>query len=202
MQRNKFLPFVLCAVFIVCSGAASMAEVVITEEFNVDPGWEAGGYWEFTVQNLSGADVYMVAVGNTGADLIVVRYPDLVGVWSPVRTSTGEWDAGEIIFHGAEWDAPDTTTLPSATYFPGADQALVYYLTGPNSPLANGATMTGFYFNYPISESAAARSASSLGGSPFVAFGGDGGIVAQGETVSPPVPTSQSTWGRVKALYR
>lgn len=201
MRSLDAMLFAICAIATAFTAAPAMADVTVTETFHVDAGWEAGGYWELAVHNTSGADVYMVTVGNNGADLIVVRSPDLVGVWAPVRISTGEWDAGDINFHGAEWEAPDPTTLPSATYFPGSSQILVYYLTGPNPPLANGATLTGLYFNYPIS-AAATSTSSLLAGSPFVVFGADGGVVAQGETVSPPVATEQTTWGKVKALYR
>jgi hypothetical protein len=180
--------------------SVSQADLVVTELWNVDSGWEAGGYWELTVTNLTGADVYMIAVGNTGADLIVVRYPDLVGVWNPERVSASEWDSNEWPRRPTDWTTPDTSLYPSAVEFPGHTQVLVYYVLGAFPPLGIGATMSGLYFNYPIEIAAASRSVS--GGSPFIAFNGAGEVVARGETVGSTVPAAATTWGAIKALYR
>ena len=179
---------------------ASRADVVVTELFHVDPSWEAGGYWELTVNNLTGEGLYMVAVGNTGADLVVVRYPDLVGVWAPTRIAPDEWGANDWGGFPTDWTKPDTSLLPFATEFPGSAQALVYYVLGSNPPLANGAVQTGLYFNYPIE--AFARMGTSSAGSPFLVFGGTGEVVARGNTAGTPLPVRTGTWGSVKALYR
>jgi hypothetical protein len=181
---------------------AAQAELVVTELFNVDPGWEAGGYWELTVTNSTLGDVYMIAVGNTGADLIVVRYPDLVGVWNPERVSIDEWDTNEWPRRPTDWPTPDTSLYPSAVEFPGHTQVLVYYVLGSFPPLGVGATMSGLYFNYPIESAASARTAPASGGSPFLAFNGAGEVVARGVTVGDVLPVQDTTWGAIKALYR
>jgi len=72
---------------------------------------------------------------------------------------------------------------------------------GSNPPLGLGATMSGLYFNYPI-EAAQGRAVSASGGSPFIAFNGAGEVVARGQTIGDAVPTAESTWGAIKALYR
>jgi hypothetical protein len=193
---------VLCLFLAAVVPASSLADVVVTEMFHVDPGWEAGGYWELTVSNLTGSGLYMIAVGNTGADLTVVRYPDLVGVWQPMRVSQDEWDTNDWPRQLAEFTTPDTSLLPFATEFPGHTQALVYYVIGANPPLADGAVLTGLYFNYPIERALAPRAGASSAGSPFLVFGGSGEVVARGQTVGAPLPARTSTWGGVKALYR
>lgn len=194
---------ILCACLSASLPASSLADVVVTEMFHVDPGWEAGGYWELTVTNLSGAGLYMVAVGNTDADLVVVRFPDLVGVWNPDRISQDEWDANDWPKRPTDYPLPNTSLYPFATEFPEDTQALIYYALGSNPPIADGAVQTGFYFNYPIeSWSFAGRAASSSAGSPFIVFGGSGEVVARGSTVGTPLPARDSTWGGIKALYR
>lgn len=193
---------VLCAVLAVALPISSLADVVVTEIFHVDPGWEAGGYWEFTVSNLTGAGLYMVAVGNTGADLIVVRYPDLIGVWEPTRVSADEWDTNEWGRRPTDWTTPDTSLLPFATEFPGHSQALVYYVLGSNPPLADGGVLTGLYFNYPIESVTAGRTHSASAASPYLVFGATGEVVARGTTVGTPLRVESTTWGGIKALYR
>ncbi|HXV14465.1 MAG TPA: hypothetical protein VEC56_09695 [Candidatus Krumholzibacteria bacterium] len=194
---------VLCLCLAAVVPGSSLADVVVTEMFHVDPGWEAGGYWELTVSNLTGSGIYMIAVGNTGADLTVVRYPDLVGIWQPMRVSQDEWDTNDWPRQLAEFTTPDTSLLPFATEFPGHTQALVYYVIGSNPPLADGAVLTGLYFNYPIGmRSASGRAVNSSAGSPFLVFGSSGEVVARGQTVGTPLPARASTWGGIKALYR
>jgi hypothetical protein len=182
--------------------SSARADVVVTEMFHVDAGWEAGGYWELTVSNLTGEGIYMVAVGNTGADLTVVRYPDLVGVWEPMRVSQGEWDANDWPHQLAEFTTPDTSLLPFATEFPGNTQALVYYVIGANPPLANGAILTGLYFNYPVGDTSSSRASASAAGNPYTVFGSSGEVIARGLTTGTPLSTTPTTWGAVKALYR
>jgi hypothetical protein len=142
----------------------------------------------------------MGAVGNVGADLVVVRYPDLVGVWTPTRVAPDEWDTNDWGRGAGESTTPDTSLFPFATEFPGATQALVYFLLAPNPPLGAGGTLTGLYFNYPIS--AAPGAAAAAVGSHFTAFGASGQVVARGVTVGPPLAVETTTWGRIKALYR
>ena len=193
----------LAVSLLVVFSTLSRADVVVTEDFHVDPGWEAGGYWELTVNNLTLGDVYMIAVGNVGADLVVVRYPDLTGVWYPERVSKDEWEANDWPMNAIDWTRPDTSLLPFATEFPGATQALVYYVLGSNPPLGVGATLTGLYFNYPIPQMLAAlRAPATAAGSYFLAFNGAGEVVARGQTVGAPLAVENSTWGAVKALYR
>jgi hypothetical protein len=180
----------------------SHAQLVVTEAFHVDPGWEAGGYWELTVNNISASDVYMIAVGNVGADLVVVRYPDLVGVWYPTRVSQDEWDTNEWGRGAGESTTPDTSLYPFATEFPGATQALVYFVLGPNPPLGAGGLLTGLYFNYPLPALRVAGAPAPAAGSNFMIFGDDGEVVARGQTVGAPLGVRSSTWGAIKALYR
>ena len=181
--------------------AVSRADLVVSELMHVDPTWDLGRYWEFTVSNLTGSGVYMIAVGNNGADYISVRYPDLDGVWEPARISQDEWDTNEWGRRPTDWTVPDTSLYPFATEFPGYAQVLVYYVLGSNPPLGDGGVLTGLYFNYPEG-SAAVRSAPTTGGAPFLVFGNAGEVVARGQTVGQPLPTRSTTWGGVKALYR
>lgn len=187
---------------LVVLGAPASADLLVTELFHVDPGWEAGGYWELTVTNMTAGDVYMIAVGNTGADLIVVRYPDLVGVWGPTRVSQDEWDTNEWGRGLTDWTTPDTSTIPFATEFPGATQALVYYVLGSNPPLGVGNVLTGLYFNYPIPGRSSSAPIIAAAGSSFLAFNGAGEIVARGQTTGTPLSTTSTTWGAIKAMYR
>jgi hypothetical protein len=195
---------ILCGFLSASLPTSSLADVVMTEMFHVDPTWEAGGYWELTVSNLTGVELYMVAVGNTGADLVVVRYPDLVGVWHPDRISQDEWDANDWPKRPTDFPMPDTSLLPFATEFPGHTQVLIYYVLASNPPLVDGAVLTGLYFNYPIESraSSAGHGVSSPAGSPFLVFGGSGEVVARGQTVGAPLSVRYSTWGGIKSLYR
>ncbi len=181
--------------------ASARADLIITELWNVDPGWEAGGYWEFTVTNATGAGVYMIAVGNNGATLTVVRYPDLVDVWEPTRVGPDEWDVNDWGRRPTDWPFPDTSLYPFATEFPGYEQVIVYYVLGSNPPLADGAVLDGLYFNYPQERATASR-VMAASGSPYLVFGGNGEVVARGQTAGTPLPVQPSTWGAVKALYR
>jgi hypothetical protein len=176
--------------------------LTVTEAFHVDPGWEAGGYWEFTATNGTPGDVYMIAVGNTGADLVAVRYPDLVGVWEPARISQDEWETNDWGGFPTDWTKPDTSLIPFAVEFPGATQVLAYYVLGSNPPLGVGGVLTGLYFNYPIPARSASSPYAMVAGSNFVAFNAAGEIVARGLTVDLPLAVENTTWGAVKALYR
>ena len=180
----------------------AVAQLTVSEVFHVDPGWEAGGYWELTVTNNTGDNVFFVAVGNTGADLVVVRYPDLIGWWNPNRIADFDWDLNEFTFHGVAWTPPVLSDYPMATYFPGSAQVLIYYVMGAQPPLATGAARDGLYFNYPIEAAMTASTRPAASGSPFLAFNGEGELVAEGVTVGAPLATQATTWGSIKALYR
>ncbi len=202
MRNRAWLLPCVAVIVAVCASTAG-ATMTITETYTVDPGWEAGGYWEFTVTNHTGADVYMVAVGNSLADFVVVRYPDLVGVWDPNRIDAYDWNVNEFTFRPIAWTAPDLSTFPTSVYFPGATQILMYYVLGSNAPLADGATISGFIFNYPYGlASSGGPLAPFAVGAPFLAFNRDGELVAQGVTNGAPLATDHRTWGAIKALYR
>ncbi len=79
--------------------------------------------------------------------------------------------------------------FPFATYFPGSTQVIYYYVLVGGSPIAVGATQSGFRF------------LSSGAGSPYLLFDTGGNVVEQGETQGT-TPVGAGTWGAVKALYR
>jgi hypothetical protein len=182
--------------------SSAQADLLVTELFTVDPGWKAGGYWEFTVTNMTAGDVYMIAVGNVGADLIAVRYPDVAGVWQPLTLDQDTWDTNEWGRYPTDWTTPDTSLYPFAVEFPGATQALVYYVLGSNPPLGVGNVLSGLYFNYPFSGADDGRAVASSGGSNVIAFNSAGEVIARGITTGAPLSTTSTTWGAVKALYR
>lgn len=182
--------------------SSARADVVVTEMYHVDPWWEAGGYWEFTVSNLTGEPIYLIVVGNTGADLTGVRSPDMTHVWNHNIVSPNEWDVNDWGYQLAEFTVPDTSLLPFATEFPGHAQLLVYYVMGANPPLADGAVLTGLRFNYPFEFASAPSASTSSAGSTFLVFGGSGEVVARGQTVGAPLSVRTTTWGGIKALYR
>lgn len=174
--------------------AATTARADVTEGYVADPNIEGGGYYELTVHNNSGAEMYMVCVGNNGADVIFTD-PSLVGQWRGRRDNVADWDLG-IAVYDAGFTFPNTGSYPSATYFAGYAQVLTYYVLAANppsipggSPIARGGTQSGFRFK------------STAAGSPYVIFGLDGTVVEQGQTEDP-LADEETTWGSIKALYR
>jgi len=160
----------------------------VCEVWVVDPGIEGGGYWELSVTNTTGSDMFVLSVGNTGAD-VVFTDPALVGLWRPSRNTPAQWDAGlSFPFANPGWIKPDTSTLPFATHFAGYSQVLTYYVQTAGSELADGGTIVGFRFKGP-------------GGSPYLLFDGAGNISAEGETNSGTTPARSGTWGQIKSLF-
>lgn len=192
----------LIAVGLLSAATQTTAQVTISEVFHVDPGWDVGGYWEFTVTNNTGGDIYFVAIGDTLANYVEVRYPDLTGIWHPTRIDVYDWDVNEYTFQPTAWTPPVLSDYPSAVYFPSAQQVLLYYVLGSNAPLANGASRDGLLFNNPLPAVTKWPRPTLEAGMSFLAFNGTGQVVAQGTVGGPPLATRQSTWGAVKALYR
>jgi len=167
--------------------------------FVVDPNIEGGGYFEATVVSTEAVPLYYVMIGDTGADVMWTVPP---GVYRTTRISESNWTAGSPTWGDLHPSAtPVNTTAPGnefATLFPGQTQVLAWYVASAGSPIAAGATQSGFRFKYPAS----ARSAVAGGvvGTPFALFNAAGQLQVSG-TTGTTVPVEESTWGGIKALF-
>ncbi len=181
--------------------ATAHADLAISETWVVDPGYEAGGYFEFSVTNNTGDDVYMIAVGNNNAVVIFER-PDLVTTWKGDNCYPSQWGLDCPNPYPIDWTSPDFSAPPYATLFGTSSQALIYYVMGSNPPIATGTTFDGFRWMPAAPNRAAASRSVTTEASPFVAYNGAGAIVAQGTTNGTALAIESRTWGGVKALYR
>ncbi|HEX5131411.1 MAG TPA: hypothetical protein VFX92_02870 [Candidatus Krumholzibacteria bacterium] len=176
-----------------------VAQVNVSEVYTVDPFYESGGYYEFTVDNNSGDDLYFVAVGNTGGQVVFTR-PDLVGVWGPDYCYPDSWGPDCPSFYGVSWTPPDLSGSVFSDLFGASEQVLTYVAIG-GTPIANGTSFSGFRW-MPPAPNATAAPATTAAGSPFAVYNGNGELVAQGTTSGSALATESRTWGGVKALYR
>lgn len=200
-MRNRVLLWMVLGILAPLSTAN--AQVSVSLAYHVDPSWDPGGYWEATVTNNTGGDVYFIAIGNTGVNQTVVRYPDLTGWWEPNYLDKYDWDTNEFNFLPTAWTPPALSDFPTDTYFPGQQQVLLYYVLGAQPALGNGSVQNGLYFNYaPVRAMAMVALPPSSTELPFIAFNGAGELVAQGVTTGPPLASREGTWGAIKALYR
>jgi hypothetical protein len=194
--RTLGILFVLTA-----SATTAHAVVLVSEIWYTDAGYEAGGYYEYSVTNNSGGDLYLVMVGNDDFGVIFTR-PDLVGLWQSRYCNEAEWGPDCSNFGATDWTPPILGLFSFSDLFPGKSFAIFYYAQGSTPPIADGETMTGFRWIPSSAGGGAASSTHSLAGSPFAVFNGAGDLVEQGTTTGSPVATESSTWGGVKALFR
>ena len=185
---------VMAAIVLILT-APNLYGLEVTEVF-IDGG-QVLGHWELTVTNNEALPVYVLAVGN-----YVAHVHWNIHFWGDELVSSSQWDAG-FAFSAIHADAtaPNTAATPFATLFPGYSQALVFWASTHTSshPIAVGITRNGY--RYQVRPVAGDGQASRLTGSPFVAFGADGEVLATGVTTEPSVPVEEKTWGAIKALF-
>jgi len=160
----------------------------VAEVFVPDPGFEGGGFWELTVDNMSGVEIFWFAVANDDAD-VVFTHPSLVGIWRASRGTKQQWQNNILPFQTAGFPIPDTSLIDWNTYFDTSNQVVYYYMLVGGAPILPAQVLSGFRF------------LSGAAGSPYVLVDDTGTVVSSGETNEDPLPTEDTTWGGVKALF-
>ncbi|MCH9698232.1 MAG: VPLPA-CTERM sorting domain-containing protein [Gammaproteobacteria bacterium] len=180
---------------------SNITSVIVQEDFN-------GSRGHLTVTNSSAQPIYAFAVGNNdafqafgwsgGLNRLEELIPDeLDHRWGASVISRTAWERGNLGPNGNSfgenatdaWTVPDTTTLSWDDLFGSEFTRIVsYWVVGENtplldepgtfsSPISTGSSQSHFFF---FSQNAF---------SPFVAFGDNGSIIAQGQT-NVPVPAA------------
>lgn len=209
MKLESFLMNLLLIAGLVCFGpSTSVYAGTVLPSVAIDEYYDAeaqNGYFEVTNYQTEG--VYAFAVANSylapaGAECSAGLY----SAWTSKVVSKDEWDAGYNFglpdywlratdtFEGITvgyldgsdpWSAgpavPDTSNSFETYFGTEYDRAIIYY----TSLWADGYT-----FNNPIqqSETNIFNFSSGEEGSPFVAFNGDGEVMAQGDADVVPLP--------------